>query len=146
MLYHFRPDIFHMSLESGGSSNNNNHRLLVVDDEKDIAVVLKSGLEGHGFEVDAFTDPLKAEEMFKPNWYDLAIIDIRMPRVNGFDLYKMLKKKDESLKICFLTAFDIYVDEFRRVFPSLTVNCFAKKPITIAELAKLVESELKASK
>ncbi|HEU5220509.1 MAG TPA: response regulator, partial [Candidatus Nitrosotalea sp.] len=70
-------------------------------------------------------------------------IDIRMPKMNGFELYREIKKKNDSkAKICFFTAFEVYYDEFRKMFPSLEVKCFIRKPITISDLVTHINSEL----
>jgi len=114
----------------------------VVDDEPDITTVLKRGLEHHGFSVDVFNDPYAALVSFKPGRYDLMIIDIRMPKLNGFDLYRELKKKDATVKVCFLTAFEIYYDEFRKMFPNIDVRAFIRKPISIASLVTQVNATL----
>lgn len=79
----------------------NNH---VVDDELDITLTLKSVLEQSGFNVDLFNDPLLALQNFKTNFYDLIILDIKMPKMNGFDLYEKIKMIDNKVKVCFLTA------------------------------------------
>jgi DNA-binding response OmpR family regulator len=118
------------------------YRILVVDDEADIGLVMKLGLEKEGFAVDVFTDPLAAKTQFKPGVYDLLLIDIRMPQINGFHLYRELVKIDNQAKICFITAFEIYYDEFRRVFPKLKVDCFVRKPVGMEELAKIIRKEL----
>jgi len=117
-------------------------KILVVDDEPDITLSIKNGLKRKGFEVDAYNDPLKALDDFKPGVYDLLLIDIRMPKLNGFELYRELKKKSENITVCFFTAFEVYYDEFRKVFPALDVKCFIRKPITINELVMHINSEL----
>ena len=76
-------------------------RIAVVDDEPDITNVLKKGLERQGFAVDTFNNPHSALARFQPKYYDIMIIDIRMPRINGFDLYRQLKKRDTSVKSAF---------------------------------------------
>src|SRR3712207_5970891 len=96
------------------------YRILVVDDETDILHILKRGLEINGFKVDAFDSPQDAINTFKPNLYDLAILDIRMPSLNGFALYRQMKKIDPLLTACFLSAFEIHPDEFKMVFPSMS--------------------------
>lgn len=116
----------------------------MVDDEPDITTVLKRGLEHHGFLVDVFNDPQVALSSFKPNHYDLMIIDIRMPKLNGFDLYRELKKKDANTKVCFLTAFEIYYDEFRKMFPTIDVRAFIRKPISISSLVNQVNATLES--
>ena len=117
-------------------------KILVVDDEPDITLSIKNGLKRKGFEVDTYNDPLKALDDFKPGVYDLLLIDIRMPKLNGFELYRELKKKSENITVCFFTAFEVYYDEFRKVFPALDVKCFIRKPITINELVMHINSEL----
>ena len=76
-------------------------RIAVVDDEPDITNVLNKGLEHQGFAADTFNNPHSALAGFQPKYYDIMIIDIRMPRINGFDLYRQLKKKDTSVKSAF---------------------------------------------
>ena len=117
-------------------------KILVVDDEPDIASSVKKGLERNEFQVDAYTDPQKALSEFKPGVYDLLLIDIRMPKLNGFELYREIKKKDDNTKICFFTAFEVYYDEFKKVFPTLDVKCFIRKPITINDLVVHINTEL----
>lgn len=119
-------------------------RVAVVDDEPDITTVLKRGLEHHGFVVDVFNDPQAALANFKPDYYDLMVIDIRMPELNGFDLYRELKKKDADVKVCFLTAFEIYYDEFRKIFPTIDVRAFIRKPISIANLVSQVNATIES--
>jgi DNA-binding response OmpR family regulator len=110
-------------------------RVLIVDDEADITDALKAGLEGHGFQVSAFNDPQAALRSFKSGQYDVVILDIRMPKMNGFDLYRQISKIDGQASVCFLTAFDVYREEFEKMFPDLKVKLFLKKPITITKLA-----------
>jgi DNA-binding response OmpR family regulator len=117
-------------------------RVAIVDDEPDITTVLKRGLENNGFVVDAFNDPQAALTRFKPGNYDMMIIDIRMPKLNGFDLYRELKKKDEHVKVCFLTAFEIYYEEFRKMFPTIDVRAFVRKPVSIASLVSQVNTTI----
>jgi DNA-binding response OmpR family regulator len=116
-------------------------RILVVDDEPDNISVFSIGLEDEGFTVDTFTDPQLALSAFKAKTYDLLILDIKMPNMNGFELYEKVNKIDTKLKVCFLTAFgEGYYEEFRRKFPtpsSSDVN-FVRKPIRIGELVKKV--------
>jgi DNA-binding response OmpR family regulator len=117
-------------------------KILVVDDEPDITASIKNGLERHGFEIDVFNDPLKALTSYKPNEYDLLLLDIRMPKMNGFELYREIKKKSNNVKICFFTAFEVYYEEFKKIFPNVEVKCFIRKPISIAELVSHINLEL----
>jgi DNA-binding response OmpR family regulator len=86
-------------------------------------------------QVDAYTSPQETLESFKPNRYDLAILDIRMPDMTVFQLYREMKKRDRSITTCFLSAFEIQANEFKSVFPSMDgVKAIIKKPISINEL------------
>jgi DNA-binding response OmpR family regulator len=95
------------------SKNEVRKRILAVDDEPDINITLQAGLEGSGFHVDTFSDPELALSIFKPGLYDLVLIDIMMPKMSGFELYEQLKKIDPDVRVCFLTASEMYHPEFR---------------------------------
>ncbi len=117
-------------------------RIFLVDDDPDIASLLKEGLEMKGLKVDSFSDPIKALAQYKPNAYDLLIIDIRMSKLNGFELVREIRKVDNAVTVWFLTAFEVYYDEFSRMFPNLDVKSFVRKPISASDLAKKIEEEL----
>jgi two-component system, OmpR family, response regulator ChvI len=121
-------------------------KILIVDDDTGITLAFKKGLEGDGFEVDTFNDPLEALSNFKPSKYDFLLLDVRMPNMNGFELYKEIEKVDGDVKVCFITAFEVYYEALREVFPSLEVECFIRKPIEIASLIKKIKNELSMSK
>jgi DNA-binding response OmpR family regulator len=116
-------------------------RILLVDDEPDITASLKMGLERQGFQVDTFNDPKKALAEFKPNRYDMVFLDIRMPQMSGFELYRGLRASDQSVPIAFLTAFDVYQNEFQKMFPDMKVDRLLRKPISITELVAYVKSQ-----
>ena len=109
-------------------------KVLLVDDETDIAEVVKQGLELQGIQVDAFNDPHKALEHFRPDTYDVVVLDVRMPRMNGFQLYREIMKRDDSTKVLFITAFEESPEEFKKAFPELDTHRFMKKPFTISKL------------
>jgi CheY-like chemotaxis protein len=117
-------------------------RILVVDDEYDTNLTLKVVLEESGFKVDSFTDPLAALQNFKTGVYDLALIDVRMPVMNGFGLYNEIRKLDIKVKICFLTAADdTYYETFRKqAYPNYDENCIIRKPIGNEVLLKQIKS------
>jgi two-component system catabolic regulation response regulator CreB/two-component system response regulator ChvI len=117
-------------------------RILIVDDEEDIRMVLSKGLTNEGFIVQAEGDPVKALKDYRKGGFDLLLLDIRMPEMNGFELYREIRKLDPQVRVCFITAFEIYFDEFKRVFPKINVSCFIRKPVTIAQLARAVREEL----
>ena len=89
------------------------------------------------FEVDAYNDPLSALSNFKQNAYGLVILDIRMPHINGFELYKKIRTLDDKVYVCFMTAFEDYRQEFKKSFPILDeVKCFIRKLNAIEDLVK----------
>ena len=118
--------------------------ILLVDNEPDSTSVLGMGLEDEGFKVDVFNDPTLALLNFKPNFYSLAILDINMPNMNGYEFYREIRKIDTKVKICFLTASEIYKENLRVPPPDLLneVNCFIPKPVDIDDLVKKVKKEL----
>lgn len=122
----------------------NKKRILVVDDDRDIAIFFNLALNDAGFKVDEYYDPVKVLQNFKPGYYDLLLIDIRMPRTNGFELYNKLRERDTKFKICFITSFEIYYKSILEEHPSIKkeVNCFIKKPITKKDLVSRINSEL----
>jgi DNA-binding NtrC family response regulator len=122
---------------------NNSKRILLVDDEADVISLFKMVLEMNGYEVNAYTDPAAALSNFKPNSYGLALLDIRMAPLNGFELYKKMKNIDGSLKACFITAFEDYRQEFKESFPQLDeIKCFIRKPKAIEDLVNHVATIL----
>jgi two-component system, OmpR family, response regulator ChvI len=119
-------------------------KILIVENERDVLRTFEKGLTYNGFEVEAFEDPLKALAKFMPNTYDVLILDIRMPTMNGFELYRELRKRGDKSIVFFITAFDVYYEEFKRIFPDVDVKHFIKKPILIKELAATIDRVLKA--
>jgi DNA-binding response OmpR family regulator len=108
-------------------------RILVVDDEIDVCFVLEKVLGENGFVVDSYQDPLLALKRFKAHLYDLVILDIKMA-LNGFALYREIKRLDKKVKVCFLTAGEMYYGAYSDRFSSLPANCFIRKPIENEEL------------
>ena len=108
-------------------------KILLIDDEPDVTYTIKHILEDHEFEVDTFTDPILALDNYKANFYDLIILDIKMPKMDGFQLYTKIREKDPKVKICFLTAIAIFHEEFRKVLSrfgkTICEECFIQKPI-----------------
>jgi DNA-binding response OmpR family regulator len=114
-------------------------RILAVDDEPDLNKLCSLALEYHGFKVDTFNDPQEALSSYKSDYYDLVILDIKMPKMDGFELYDEIKKKDPQAKICFLTASELYYEEFRKKeYHAIDKNLFIRKPIENEELLKEV--------
>ena len=122
-------------------------RIMFVDDEKDILSTVKRGLESNSaFTVETFSSgesALQAFESHPEKYYDLVITDIRMPKMNGFELYRRIKEKNQSMKIAFITAFEINKEEFNKVMPSVNVIDFISKPLSISSLITKLKSMLK---
>jgi two-component system, OmpR family, response regulator ChvI len=123
----------------------NNNKIFIVDDEPDLTMLFKLGLEDNGFEVDAFNDPLIALNAFKKRpSYDLALIDIRMPDMSGFQLYNEMKKVDRRVRVCFITAFDIQQTDMETIASSNKKSLnLIRKPITIEEMVEEIRKQLR---
>lgn len=119
-------------------------RIMLVEDEDDIVLLFKMILESDvGLKVDSYTEPFSALNNFRSGQYDLIMIDIALPRMNGIELYYKIRKLDNKVKICFLTAGEMYYEEIRKqVFPELEANCFIKKPVANEDLIKSVKDIL----
>jgi DNA-binding response OmpR family regulator len=127
------------------SSNTSVHkRILVVDDNSDIAFTLRIGLEDSDptMQVHSFDNPLTALLEFKPDFYDLLLIDVNMPLMDGFQLTHKLLQKDVNVRVCFMTSGEINMDAAREVHPLKSIGCFIKKPISTEQLVKRVRAEL----
>jgi YesN/AraC family two-component response regulator len=120
-------------------SDNDPIKVMVVDDERDILRIIKRDLEANNntFTVDIFSSSEQALQAFEghpSDYYDLILTDIRMPRMNGFELYRRIKEKNPAMKIAFITAFEINREEFNKVLPSIDVKDFIIKPISMSDL------------
>ena len=108
-------------------------KILLVDNEADITFALENALEDYGFSIDSFNDSMLALNSYKRNFYDLIILDIKMPNMDGFELYNNIKEKDPKVKICFLTASELFYEEFRKkrymLGEKLGEEYFIQKPI-----------------
>jgi DNA-binding response OmpR family regulator len=129
------------------NNQKKNNRILLVDNEIDISLAFKIGLEDNGFEVDAFDKPDVALSYFKQGMYDLLLLDIKMPNMNGIEFYKRMKDIDKNVKVCFITASEIhYFEEItKEIFPTLGVRRLIRKPIKIQDLVKNLRDELKSN-
>jgi DNA-binding response OmpR family regulator len=117
--------------------NGNKKKILIIDDEVDLTFTFKVGLEDTGlFTVDTLNDPQDMLFNFKPSMYDLLLIDMRMPQMSGYELYKELIKIDAKIKVIFLTASPFEV--LQEVFPTFDKNYYILKPVEIAELIKRI--------
>jgi DNA-binding response OmpR family regulator len=120
-------------------------KILIVDDDTDITLLLKNGLEDNGYFADSYNDPRLALKNFKADYYDLMLVDIQMPNMNGFEFYHEVRKSDIKIRVCFLTAFPISFEEIRKVLPPELINrqYIIQKPITITELTKRINEMLR---
>jgi DNA-binding response OmpR family regulator len=123
-------------------SAKSKNRILIVDDEPDITESFGLALEDSGFKVDKYNDPEVALASFKSNVYGLLILDVKMPKIDGFELYNKIKKIDKKAKVFFISAFDIDHAEITKKYPGLKSENFLPKPIQIPELIKRVEEQL----
>jgi CheY-like chemotaxis protein len=121
-------------------SNNKGKEILLVDDEPDVTYTIKNILEDNEYNVDSFNDPILALNYYKVNFYALVILDIKMPKMDGFELYTKIREKDPKVKICFLTASEMYYEKFRKVRSEIGriigEDSFIQKPIKNEDLTK----------
>ena len=125
------------------NNTNNAKKVMIVDDEPDVISVLEIVLKDNGFEVDSFTDPIAALKNYRVGIYDLLILDIKMPKMDGLELYDEIKKRDDNAKICFLTASEMYYKNSRiQKYFSLDKDLFIQKPITNEDLVEEINKIL----
>src|ERR671914_418199 len=118
------------------------NKILLVDNEADVTITFKAILQDAGFIVDTYEDPLIALSNFIPRFYDLVILDIGMPKMNGINLSRRLLELDSNVKICFITAGEANIEVLRELYPTKDISCFIKKPVTIDQLVRRVKAEL----
>ena len=116
--------------------------VLIVDDDPDMTSIFSLGLQDEGFEVYTYNDPLEVLSQFRPNFYDLLLVDISMPKMNGIDLSRQLLELDPNVKICFITAGEANIEVLRELYPTRGIGCFIRKPVTIDQLVRRVKAEL----
>jgi CheY-like chemotaxis protein len=122
------------------SNRNKKKRVLVVDDEPDTCIVYQIVLQDAGYECISYTDSVKALKEFRSNYYDLILLDIKMPVLNGFELCKKIREADKTVHIIFITASEEYYEQFRgQHFPQLGRINYIQKPIGNDELVRLVD-------
>jgi CheY-like chemotaxis protein len=136
--------LYALCIKKSVTNHGTRGRILVVDDEPDITLTLEAGLEIVGlFDVDTFNDPEAALKSFKPDSYSLVLIDIMMPKMDGFQLYERLKKIDPDVKACFLTASEMYYGVNRGVeHCALNEDLFLQKPIATDDLIMEVNKKI----
>jgi DNA-binding response OmpR family regulator len=117
-------------------------RILIVDDEPEIVQLFALALEDKGFIVDTYNDPLIALSKFKTDLYDLVLLDIRLPNMDGFELYGKIRNMDKRIKVCFISAYQVNYLALRDQYPGLEIDCVIPKPVKIEDLVKIVKAEL----
>lgn len=132
----------HVSDAAANANSSEPYRIMIVDDERDITLVFKSALEHAGFKVDVFNNPLDALSHFKSDYYDLALLDIRMPQMSGFELYQEIVKKDARIKACFISAFEVLREELKKYAPEKDEECVIRKPVSTRDLVRIIKEEL----
>ena len=112
---------------------------MVIDDELDICIMLKVVLEQNGFLVNYYSNPIIALDEFKSYFYNLIILDIQMPEINGMQLYREIRKRDKKAKICFLTGNEALFD---KAYKFTSVYTFITKPVENKELIRIINDVL----
>jgi DNA-binding response OmpR family regulator len=118
-------------------------RILMVDDEYDVGLTIQVVLEENGFKVDSFNDASEALENFTTGIYDLVILDVIMEGISGFSLYNEIRKLDDRVPICFLTAVDeLYYETLKKSHPNIDESCIIHKPVDNDSLLAQIKSIL----
>ncbi|MGA9152574.1 MAG: response regulator [Candidatus Nitrosopolaris sp.] len=123
---------------------------MIVEDDEDVTKTFKAGIEDSNnhndakrrIEVHTHNNPVKALSEFKSNFYDLLLVDIKMPDMNGFELCEKILAVDINVRVCFMSSEEINLEALREIHPSLSVGCFIRKPVTIDYLVRRIMSEL----
>ena len=119
-------------------------RILLVDDEPGITFTINTILKENGFHIDSFNDPITALKFYRINFYDLVVLDIKMPKMDGFELYVKIREQDPKVKICFFTAIATFNEEFRtpryEIGKIIGEECFIKKPFKTDDLVRKLTS------
>jgi CheY-like chemotaxis protein len=139
------------SISQRGGDEPTAKRILIVDDDPDITLTYKQGLEAENekkggsniyFDVKTYNDPFTALSEFKPHFYDLLLVDVNMPNMDGFEFAVRILEQDINIRVCFVTATEINTQALKEQRPSLSLGCFIKKPVTIENLVSRVKVEL----
>ncbi|MDQ6864583.1 MAG: response regulator [Thermoproteota archaeon] len=125
-------------------------RILIIDDDSDVTITFKAGIEDSNnnndankrIEVYTSNNPVVALSEFKPNFYDLLLVDINLPHMNGFELCEKILAIDLNVKVCFMSSGEINREALREIYPPISLGCFIRKPVTIDYLVKRIRSEL----
>ena len=122
------------------SSDQYKGRILVVDDDVDITHSFALALQKDGFIVDTYNDPLIALGDFKSDLYDLVLLDIKLRKMDGFELYDKIREIDRRVKVCFISGYQMNYLALRE--QGLQIDCFISKPVKIEDLLRRINAEL----
>jgi DNA-binding response OmpR family regulator len=128
------------NLDEDKTTDHRKKRILFVNDDADTTAVMKKGLSHHGFEVEVFVDSKSALQNFKAGVYDLLLLDVLMKGLDGFELYNKMRKIDENIRICFISASNTVYEKYKKLYPGIEKEWFIQKPITIKRLANIIDS------
>ena len=125
-------------------------RILIVDDESDVTITFRAIIEDSNNDIDVnkrievytSNNPVAALSEFKPNFYDLLLLDINMPHMNGFELVEKIFAIDINVRVCFMSNGEINREALREIYPTRQEGCFIRKPVTIDYLLERIRSEL----
>ena len=123
-------------------------RVLIVDDDPDITFTFRKALEGENqnskifFQVFTYNDPLSAIAEFKINFYDLLLLDVNMPKLNGFEFSEKILELDLNVRVCYISAGEMNIEALREQYKSLSMGCFIKKPVEIENFVRRINAEL----
>jgi CheY-like chemotaxis protein len=139
-----------LTLQQQQTLRSQSKRVLIVDDNPDITLTFKQALEAENdksgnntfYKVFTYNDTILALAQFKPNFYDLLLVDINIPKMNGFEFSRQILGLDVNVRICYITAAEINLQALREQFPTLSIGCFIKKPIGVEDLVRRVKAEL----
>jgi DNA-binding response OmpR family regulator len=124
-----------------GIRRKRSNLILVVDDEPDANTTLRILLEENGFQTDGYTDPVKALRSFIPGKFDLLLLDIKMPKIGGFELYQKMREIDKDVKVCFVTASELFYEEYRED-RQIDEKYFILKPMKNEEMMRRINNIL----
>jgi DNA-binding response OmpR family regulator len=124
-------------------------RILIIDDDADISTTFKLGIEdangdtnnNRRIEVHTYNDPTAALSEFQPNFFDLLLVDINMPHMNGFQICEKILELDIDVRVCFMSAGEINREALREIYPVI-LGCLIKKPVNMDYLIERIKAEL----
>ncbi len=138
-------------IDATGRSENERFwkRILIIDDDADITTTFKLGIEdansdtnNRRIEVHTYNDPTTALSEFQPNFFDLLLVDINMPHMNGFQICEKILELDINVKVCFMSSGEINREALREIYPAVSLGCFIKKPVNMNYLIERIKAEL----